>query len=180
MGNKMQKLFKIINTACILIRYGPRITMPLKNYFALGDIYLNKNGKIRLGTGNNFEKGYELESSGQMTMGDFNNFNRRVKIVCRGSIQIGNNCMIADSVHFYDHDHKSDDLHRLMNVQGFVTKPIKVGNNVWIGAKATILKGVTVGDGAIIGANAVVTKDVPANGIAVGNPAKVVKMRGQD
>jgi maltose O-acetyltransferase len=59
-----------------------------------------------------------------------------------------------------------------------VTKPIKIGNNVWIGAKATILKGVTIGDGAIIGANAVVTKDLLANGVAVGNPAKVIKMRG--
>lgn len=51
-------------------------------------------------------------------------------------------------------------------------------NNVWIGAKATILKGVTFGDGAIVGANAVVTKDVPLNAIVVGNPAAIIKVRG--
>ena len=55
------------------------------------------------------------------------------------------------------------------------TKPISIGNHVWICAKATILKGVTIGDGAIIGANSVVTHDVPAYSVAVGVPAKVIK-----
>ena len=53
--------------------------------------------------------------------------------------------------------------------------PIIIGNNVWIGTEARICKGVTIGDNAIIAANAVVTKDVPANAIAAGNPAKIVK-----
>ena len=50
-----------------------------------------------------------------------------------------------------------------------------IGNNVWVGTKATILQGVTIGDNAVIGANAVVTRDIPANSIAVGAPARVVK-----
>ena len=53
--------------------------------------------------------------------------------------------------------------------------PIIIGENVWIGTNARIQKGVTIGDNSIIGANSVVTKDVPANCIAVGNPARVVK-----
>lgn len=53
--------------------------------------------------------------------------------------------------------------------------PITIGNNVWIGEYARICKGVTIVDGAIIAANAVVTKDVPANSIAAGNPARIVK-----
>jgi len=53
----------------------------------------------------------------------------------------------------------------------------KVGNDVWIGTHAVILPGVTIGDGAIIGAYAVVTRDVPPYGVAVGNPAQVVKRR---
>ena len=56
-----------------------------------------------------------------------------------------------------------------------VTAPITIGNSVWIGAGATILKGVTIGDNAIIGAGAVVTKDVKANTIVAGNPAKTIK-----
>ena len=53
--------------------------------------------------------------------------------------------------------------------------PIKIGNNCWIGEYSRICKGVTIGDGAIVAANSVVTKDVPANTIAAGNPAKIVK-----
>ena len=59
----------------------------------------------------------------------------------------------------------------------FVTSkgPVIIGNNVWIGDKATVLPNVTIGDGAVIAANAVVTKDVPPYSIVAGNPAKVIK-----
>ncbi|MDE7192107.1 MAG: sugar O-acetyltransferase, partial [Clostridia bacterium] len=53
--------------------------------------------------------------------------------------------------------------------------PVKIGNNVWIGAHATILSGVTIGDNAIIAAGAVVTKDVPQNTVVAGVPAKIIK-----
>lgn len=56
-----------------------------------------------------------------------------------------------------------------------ISAPIVIGNNVWVCQKARICKGVTIGDNAIIAANSVVTKDVPANSIAAGNPAKIVK-----
>ena len=54
---------------------------------------------------------------------------------------------------------------------------IIVGNDVWIGAKATIMSGVKIGDGAIVGATATVTKDVPPYAIVAGNPAKIIKYR---
>jgi acetyltransferase-like isoleucine patch superfamily enzyme len=54
---------------------------------------------------------------------------------------------------------------------------VNIGNNVWIGYGACILRGVTVGDNAIIGTNSVVTKDVPANAVVAGLPAKVIRMR---
>lgn len=56
------------------------------------------------------------------------------------------------------------------------SKPIAIGNNVFIGARSIIMKGVTIGDGAVVGAGSVVTKDVPANAIVAGNPAKIVRM----
>jgi acetyltransferase-like isoleucine patch superfamily enzyme len=54
---------------------------------------------------------------------------------------------------------------------------VRVGNNVWIGYGASILRGVTIGDGAVVGTYAVVTKDVPANAVVGGVPAKVLRMR---
>ncbi len=56
--------------------------------------------------------------------------------------------------------------------RGFETAPIKIGRNVWVGAKATILMGVTIGDNAIVGANSVVTRDVPAGATVAGAPAR--------
>ncbi len=59
-----------------------------------------------------------------------------------------------------------------------VTKgPVRIGNDVWIGARAIILSGVTIGDGAIVAAGAVVARDVPAYGIVAGNPARLIKHR---
>ena len=56
---------------------------------------------------------------------------------------------------------------------------MRVGNNVWIGYGACILRGVTIGDNAIVGTSAVVTKDVPANAVVAGVPARVIRMRNE-
>jgi acetyltransferase-like isoleucine patch superfamily enzyme len=53
-----------------------------------------------------------------------------------------------------------------------------IGNNVWIGAKATVTKGVTIGDNVVIGANSVVTRDIPPNSVAAGAPARVIRSIG--
>lgn len=92
-------------------------------------------------------------------------------------ISIGRECIIADRVMFIDFDHVIADPEQAIRKQGLYSKPVRVGNNVWIGYGACILRGVTVGDGAVIGTNAVVTKDVPANAIVGGVPAKVLRMR---
>ena len=53
--------------------------------------------------------------------------------------------------------------------------PVKIGNNVWIGANAVILPGVTIGDNAVIGTGSIVTKDIPVNVIAAGNPYRILR-----
>lgn len=156
-----------------------RIQSAGKNLFSCGQLAIQKDGVLSLGSDNVVDRCFDWEiQKGRLSIGSRNYFNKNVKIACFDKITIGDDCLIADSVHFYDHNHSHSQLGKPIRSQGYSTRPIKVGNNVWIGAKATILKGVTIGDGAIIGANAVVTKDIPANAVAVGNPANVVKMRG--
>ncbi|MBR1776749.1 sugar O-acetyltransferase [bacterium] len=89
----------------------------------------------------------------------------------QGGITIGDGVLIGHNVTLATLNHDEKPSKR----QNIYPKPIKIGNNVWIGSNATILAGVTVGDGAIIGANAVVTKDVPQNTIVAGVPAKVIR-----
>ncbi|GHU55180.1 hypothetical protein FACS189442_2420 [Spirochaetia bacterium] len=96
--------------------------------------------------------------------------NEGVCIHCGSYIRIGKNCNIAKGVTIRDYDGKYIERPDYRTAQ-----PVYIGNNVWIGFRAMILKGVTIGDGAIIAAGAVVTKDVPAHSMAAGNPAKIIK-----
>lgn len=89
----------------------------------------------------------------------------------QGGIEIGNGVLIGHNVTLATLNHDERPAFR----QNIYPKPIKIGDNVWIGSNATILQGVTIGNGAIIGANAVVTKDVPENTIVAGIPAKIIR-----
>lgn len=96
-------------------------------------------------------------------------------ISATSGIDIGADVLIAEYVTIRDQDHEFETARETRNA-GMRSSPIRIGNNVWIGAKATITRGVTIGDNAVIGANAVVTKDIPANAVAVGVPARVIRM----
>lgn len=148
------------------------------NLFALGGLSLSEGGRLRLGKGNVFRGGYDVEAAGgSIEIGNGNYFNKNVKFVSFSRIRIGDNCLVADGVHFYDHDHRVDDPRRPIREQGYVASPISMGNDVWIGARAIVLKGVTIGDGAVVAAGSVVTQDVPPYSVVGGVPAKVLKYR---
>ena len=89
-------------------------------------------------------------------------------------ITLGNNVHITEGVKFLTHDGGTL-LYRNRVPDLEITKPIVVGNDVYIGNNTIILPGVTIGDNVIIGAGAVVSKDIPNNSVAVGVPAKVIK-----
>ncbi|MDH6308391.1 maltose O-acetyltransferase [Dysgonomonas sp. PFB1-18] len=93
-----------------------------------------------------------------------------------GTIRIGANTMFAPGVHVYTARHPLDIADRR---EWEDCAPVVIGKDCWIGGHATILPGVTIGDRVVIGAGAVVTKDVPADSLAVGNPARVVKKLNQ-
>jgi acetyltransferase-like isoleucine patch superfamily enzyme len=92
-------------------------------------------------------------------------------------VSIGRECVIADRVMLIDFDHGMVEVERPVRLQGIYKRDVRVGNNVWIGYGACILRGVTVGDNAVIGTSAVVTRDVPANAVVAGVPARVIRMR---
>lgn len=96
--------------------------------------------------------------------------NEGVTITCASEMHIGKGANIAREAVIRDYDG-----HYIEDVDYRTAKPVWIGDNVWIGYRAMILKGVTIGDGAIIAANAVVTKDVPPHSIVAGNPAKVIR-----
>ena len=85
---------------------------------------------------------------------------------------IGSGCLITDTD---SHPIGAENRRRPDYLKYTKSKPITIGNNVFIGARSIIMKGVTIGDGAVIGAGSVVTKDVPENTIVAGNPAVVIK-----
>lgn len=99
-------------------------------------------------------------------------------------IEIGNNLLTGKFVTITDNNHGDTDLKCLFIepiLRPLISKgPVKIGNNVWIGDKATILPNVTIGDGAVVAANAVVTKNVPAYSVVAGDPAKVIKNANQN
>ena len=90
-------------------------------------------------------------------------------MMSRGGITIDDGALIAANVQLISNNHDLHDRRILL------CKPVHIGRNAWIGARATILPGVTVGENAVVAAGAVVTKDVAPNTIVGGNPAKFIK-----
>jgi acetyltransferase-like isoleucine patch superfamily enzyme len=89
-------------------------------------------------------------------------------------IKLGKNVHITNNVTFVPHDGGTL-LFRKYEPDLEITKPITIGNDVYIGTNSTILGGVNIGDKVVIGACSVVTRDIPSNSVAVGNPARVIK-----
>ncbi|MCP8711744.1 sugar O-acetyltransferase [Streptomyces thermocarboxydus] len=89
------------------------------------------------------------------------------------AITIGEDCQIGPNVQLLTPTHPVEPQPRRDKLEA--ARPITIGDNVWIGGGAIVCPGVTIGDNAVIGAGAVVTKDVPANVVAVGNPARPVR-----
>ena len=101
----------------------------------------------------------------------FANFN--LTVLDEAFVTIGDDCFIGPNVSIYTACHSTDPAER--NTRREWAKPVNIGHNCWIGGSVTILPGVTIGDNVTIGAGSVVVHDIPADSVAAGNPAKVIK-----
>lgn len=109
---------------------------------------------------------------GTLTMGHGTNVNGvGTKVLCATGITIGEFCTFSWDVQLLDNDFHAITVD---GVEQPKTAPITIGDRVWVGTRAVVLKGVTIGDGAVVAAGAVVTKDVPAGAVVGGMPAKVI------
>ena len=94
-------------------------------------------------------------------------------------VVIGRECILADRVMLIDFDHGVVEVERPIREQGIYKRDVNVGHNVWIGYGAAILRGATVGSNSVLGTYTVVTKNIPANAVAAGTPARILRMRDE-
>jgi acetyltransferase-like isoleucine patch superfamily enzyme len=141
-------------------------------------LQIGKRAEVRLGRWSWLGHGTKIRChEGVVEIGAKTVLGQECTISAYQHVSIGRECVIADRVMLIDFDHGVVEVDRPIRLQGIYKRDVRVGNNVWIGYGACILRGVTVGDNAIIGTNAVVTRDVPANAVVGGVPARVIRMR---
>jgi len=146
---------------------GPRVS------FEIG-----RRGRIELGRWSWIGHGSKIRAhEGLVSIGAKTAIGQEITINAYQHVSIGRECVIADRVMLIDFDHAVEEVERPIRLQGIYKRDVRVGNNVWIGYGACILRGVTIGDNAVIGASAVVTHDVPGNAVVAGVPARVLRMR---
>jgi len=183
MGNINIFFQKIVKTLCLALYYGVAIHFPtqpvptyqvgywLRRYLLKGiaqqcgqDIIVKHNCYIGSGHG--------------LVVGDRTQLGQNARI--DQAVRLGNDVVMGPDVVIMTNAHRFDAVDVPINQQGnFPLAPVTIGNDVWLGTRVVVLPGVTIGDGAVIGAGSIVTKDIPPLSVAVGNPAKVLRQRGQ-
>lgn len=157
-----------------------------KSLMVNGSIKIYSDGRLKIGEKVRMNSGYSnyvggekkiaiwVGRTGDLAIGDgcaISNTN----IVCLSAIEIGANTYVGGGCNIYDTDfHPLDPVSRISGNTQPPCGPIKIGENIFIGAYSTILKNVTIGDGAVIGAGSIVTKNVPEYEIWAGVPASKI------
>jgi len=157
-----------------LIAYGAKIG---NNVIFRRPLELYYPNALEIGDNTMIQEFTAIKSSkdGKIKIGKNCRINRN-NLINGKDIHIGDDCVFGPKVSIFSADHNSK-KGELIRLQGETTEKVRIGNDVWIGANAVILKGITIGNGAIIGASSVVTKDVDPNTIVAGIPARFIKKR---
>ena len=149
----------------------------------LGRVHATWPHTVSIGECTTLEDGVLLQYAGPSTTEARLRFGNHVQVSpnvhfnIQDQISVGDHTMIAAGCKFIDHDHGFSSRNEPMSRQHVISEPITIGNDVWIGANAVILKGVSIGDGAIVAAGAVVRSNIPPYQIWGGVPARFLKDR---
>lgn len=139
-----------------------------------GSLVVNGKVKVTIGSGSRLGKRVLIYGSGTLTVGRNVSLNGPW-IGCERSITIGDECLISDCA-IADSDYHNLEPHLRHCPPGpKVSAPIVIERNVWIGARATVMKGVTIGADSAVGLGCVVRKSVPPSVVVIGNPQQIVK-----
>ena len=173
----IQKLGYFINF--ILLKLNPNVTLHGFVKIDWGvEFLIDKEAKLILGNNVQIRHNSVIASFGKGILEIEDNvfIAHGVTFMATKHIIIGSGSMIAEysSIRDADHDYASCSDQPLY-LRPSSSADIIIGKNVWVAAKATLIKGITLGEGAVIGANSVVTTNIPARCVAVGAPAKVIK-----
>ena len=131
----------------------------------------------RVGAGSFYLDEIVWMNGDKIELGENVGFNHGCYVNGYGGLVIGDDTIIGPGTMIHTANHEMADLGRPIRGQGWKAAPVSIGKGCWIGMGVCILPGVRIGDGCVIGAGSVVVNDVESFGIAVGNPAKVVRSR---
>jgi acetyltransferase-like isoleucine patch superfamily enzyme len=153
---------RLINAGCIAI--GKRTYIDDQALIQSPDEHVHFGDhlpKVDIGTRVTVGMGTVISAAERITIGD--------------DVLIGQHCFIGD------HDHAFADVSKPIRDQGLANvRPVTIGAGSWLGANVTVLAGVRIGRHCVIGGGSVVTRDVPDHSVAVGNPARLVKVYDPD
>ncbi|GAC1613813.1 MAG: hypothetical protein NVS4B5_01500 [Vulcanimicrobiaceae bacterium] len=139
-------------------------------------IAIDPAADVRLDRGVWLSRNGTIQGTGRLTIGADTYVGSSFSIHCAGEIRIGRDCFFGNFVSLVDNNHGIA-LGSPMFRQPLQPGTIVIGDDCWLGEKATVLAGVTIGDGAIVAAGAVVRADIPAGAIVGGVPARLIRMR---
>ncbi len=159
------------------ISFGKNVT--IESYteidgYASEKLILGDNTKIGsfskvLSTSHFSKFGKGLKMGNNSAIGDY------AHIGATGGVEIGNDVIMGSYISFHSENHNFTDVSKLIREQGVNSVGIKLGNNIWVGAKVTFLDGVVIGDNCVVAAGALVKGEFPANCVIGGVPAKILK-----
>ena len=169
----------LVRLAFLKLRYRKRLQTDGLCFICPGvKLEIGKHATLHMGRWSWIGHGSKIRvHEGEVSIGAKTVMGQECTISAYQHVSIGRECIVADRVMLIDFDHGVVEVDRPIRLQGIYKRDVRVGNNVWMGYGACVLRGVTIGDNSIVGTSAVVTKEVPANAVVGGIPARVLRMR---